>query len=699
MKKRYLILLVVSVLLTAVLMATFLVFTNNKVKTEKEQTYLNLIEDVVGTAKLKISDEIKNTEISRDNFLKLDNSTIEKFNENLILHNSYINKEYIKISLISSDGLSYSIYGQETWNNGDLNRELLFYQVGNEDYVSCVIKIDGGLMVDDIRFDYFVHTLSFNVLIPYFKPMGIKQNCYVSIIEKDGTVSFDTNGCIDENFYSFISKELEGYSVNVDKLILNMSNQKNGVERVTIKGKECFILFEELNDRNVVIISPIDFLYNDYHNYTFLTTIIFLFLVVEVLVASTLIALMLVETNKHKKVINEQTEENYKLIESVSEANKANAAKSDFLSKISHDIRTPMNGIIGMTQIAKNSIDNKEKVTYCLNKIDTASEHLLTLLNDVLDLSKIESGVTKLNITPVNILDLVQACETMIITQANNLSISVESNFNITHNFILADELRLRQILINILSNAVKFNYPMGKVWFNVEEVIVDSNKSNFVFTIKDNGMGMNEKFIDHIFESFVQEDENSARSKYNGSGLGMAIVKQLIDLMGGNIYIKSKENCGTKMVVTVCFEFLKDEKEIDAKKQVYEELNGMRVLLAEDNKINMEIVESLLGEVGIEITKAYDGSEALEIFKNSEPNSFDVILMDILMPLMDGCQATKEIRKLERLDAKNIPIIAMTANAYDSDKEKAYESGMNNYVIKPVKIEKLYDMLLTYKK
>ena len=439
------------------------------------------------------------------------------------------------------------------------------------------------------------------------------------------------------------------------------------------------------------------FLNDEYFNYLNLITI--LFITLEALVGACFIMLMIIGINKDKKVLDEQSKANFKLIESVSVANKANAAKSDFLSKVSHDIRTPMNGIIGMTQIAKKNIDNKEKVEYCLNKIETASGHLLTLLNNVLDLSKIESGVIKLNVIPVNLLELLKNCESMIAPQANNLTVTVESNFNIIHDFVLVDDLRLKQVLINILSNAVKFNFPDGKVWFNVEEQVIDSFKSNFIFTIKDNGMGMSEEFLNHIFEPFVQEDDTYARTKYTGSGLGMAIVKQLVDLMKGNLVIKSKENSGTEMVVSLCFEFLKEEKEIEAKMGEYQDLKGMRVLLVEDNDINMEIVETLLSEVGVIISKAFDGAEAVKIFEVSPINSFDVILMDILMPVMNGYNATKNIRALDRVDAKEIPIIAMTANAYDKDKKKALDAGMNNHIIKPIKIEKLYDMLLTYKK
>ena len=438
------------------------------------------------------------------------------------------------------------------------------------------------------------------------------------------------------------------------------------------------------------------FFYDKYLEQVIPITILFLGL--EAVVGICCTGLLILSINKDKKVITEQNETNIKLIESVSVANKANAAKSDFLSKISHDIRTPMNGIIGMTQIAKNNIDDKEKVSYCLGKIETASGHLLTLLNNVLDLSKIESGVVKLNVIPVNLLELLQNCESMIMPQANNLTITVESKFDLSHDFILVDDLRLKQILINILSNAVKFNFPEGKVWFNVSEESIDSFKSKFIFSIKDNGMGMSEDFLAHIFEPFVQEDLTSARTKYTGSGLGMAIVKQLVDLMGGNISISSKENVGTKVVISIIFEILKDEKEMEAKMNEYQDLKGMKVLVVEDNDINMEIVETLLKEVGVIISKAFNGEEAVRIFEASEPNSFDVILMDILMPVMNGYNATKAIRSLDREDAKNIPIIAMTANAYDKDKKKAIEAGMNNHVIKPIKIEKLYDMLLSYK-
>lgn len=358
-----------------------------------------------------------------------------------------------------------------------------------------------------------------------------------------------------------------------------------------------------------------------------------------------------------------------------------------------------MNGIMGMTHIAKSNINNKEKVSYCLNKIEQASDHLLSLLNNVLDLSRIESGVVQLKYSPVNIKELLQTCESMLVSQSQTLSLKLETKYEVYHDFVMVDEVRLKQILINILSNSVKFNIYGGNIIFTAKEERVDETKSKLIFTVKDTGKGMSKEFLDNIFEPFVQENETDARTKYKGSGLGMSIVKELVDLMGGQIFIDSIEGMGTTITVTLETEYLKNEKELEAKLGKYEKLKGMKILLVEDNEINMEIAKTLLQEVGVVVTEAGNGQEAVDMFESSPVNYYHAILMDILMPVKDGYTAAKEIKNLNRPDSVDVPIIAMTANAYNEDKEKVYESGMCAHVIKPIQIEKLYDTLLRFKK
>ena len=408
---------------------------------------------------------------------------------------------------------------------------------------------------------------------------------------------------------------------------------------------------------------------------------------------------ILIKYNKDRKIYNYQNQVHNELEVAVNIANKANEAKSEFLSRISHDIRTPMNGIMGMTHIAKSNINNKEKVSYCLNKIEQASDHLLSLLNNVLDLSRIESGVVQLKYSPVNIKELLQTCESMLVSQSQTLSLKLETKYEIYHDFVMVDEVRLKQILINILSNSVKFNIYGGNIIFTAKEERVDETKSKLIFTVKDTGKGMSKEFLDNIFEPFVQENETDARTKYKGSGLGMSIVKELVDLMGGQIFIDSIEGIGTTITVTLETEYLKNEKELEAKLGKYEKLKGMKILLVEDNEINMEIAKTLLQEVGVVVTEAGNGQEAVDMFESSPVNYYHAILMDILMPVKDGYAAAKEIKNLNRPDSVDVPIIAMTANAYNEDKEKVYESGMCAHVIKPIQIEKLYDTLLRFKK
>lgn len=398
-----------------------------------------------------------------------------------------------------------------------------------------------------------------------------------------------------------------------------------------------------------------------------------------------------------RRIIAHQRQANALLKDAADAANAASIAKSDFLSHMSHDIRTPINGIMGMTEIALKNIDDKDRVLDCLQKIDGSSGHLLSLVNDVLDMSRIESGKVQISHKPLNILELLRHCSSIISGQLQGRDIMFTEEFeNIENPHILGDELHLRQVLINILGNAVKFTPDGGRIYFRVREFSAEGEAARFHIEIEDTGIGMKPEFLPHIFEPFAQEDGGN-RSSYKGTGLGMSITKKFMDLMGGTVEVQSEPGKGTLFRLELPVEIDREWQGEQESAGQQTTLAGARVILAEDNDLNMEIAVFMLESLEIEVTAVTDGKAALDAFAAAAPGTFDGILMDIMMPVMDGLTATREIRALEREDAGVIPIIAMTANAYDEDRRKCMEAGMDAHMSKPIDGEVLRKMLVQY--
>ncbi len=398
-----------------------------------------------------------------------------------------------------------------------------------------------------------------------------------------------------------------------------------------------------------------------------------------------------------RRIIAHQRQANALLKDAADAANAASIAKSDFLSHMSHDIRTPINGIMGMTEIALKNIDDKDRVLDCLQKIDGSSGHLLSLVNDVLDMSRIESGKVQISHKPLNILELLRHCSSIISGQLQGRDIMFTEEFeNIENPHILGDELHLRQVLINILGNAVKFTPDGGRIYFRVREFSAEGEAARFHIEIEDTGIGMKPEFLPHIFEPFAQEDGGN-RSSYKGTGLGMSITKKFMDLMGGIVEVQSEPGKGTLFRLELPVEIDREWQGEQESAGQQTTLAGARVILAEDNDLNMEIAVFMLESLEIEVTAVTDGKAALDAFAAAAPGTFDGILMDVMMPVMDGLTATREIRALEREDAGVIPIIAMTANAYDEDRRKCMEAGMDAHMSKPIDGEVLRKILVQY--
>ncbi len=381
----------------------------------------------------------------------------------------------------------------------------------------------------------------------------------------------------------------------------------------------------------------------------------------------------------------------------LTEAKKANRVKSDFLSSMSHDIRTPMNAIVGMTTLALANMDNRDKVEDYLHKIAVSSQHLLSLINDILDMSQIEQSKIHLNCQTIQIEELVNHISSIMTAQAENVGLRfrIETG-TFEHSHFLGDALRIKQILINLLSNAFKFTMEGGDVLFRTEEIASEKkNHVRYCFTVRDSGIGMSEEFMKRLFEPFIRSEKVS---KVEGSGLGLSITKGLVDLMGGEIRVNSERMKGTEFQVELEFEIVEQEEDKasgEAAESVEEEsLSGCHFLLVEDNEINSEILGELLQMRGATFTVMTDGLQAVNEFKRAEPGTYDAIFMDIQMPVMNGYEATREIRKLDRPDAKSVIILAMTANAFAEDVQASLEAGMNGHIAKPVDMKLLYNTI-----
>ncbi len=415
---------------------------------------------------------------------------------------------------------------------------------------------------------------------------------------------------------------------------------------------------------------------------------------------------------EHERQAKREKEHQEVLSHALAAAQQANKAKTVFLNSMSHDIRTPMNAIIGFAALAQSHIDDQKKVQDYLGKISTSSTHLLNLINDILDMSRIESGTVKIEEKALHIPDLMNDLRTMIqsLIDAKNQNLFIDTK-NVVHEHVFTDKLRLNQILLNIVGNAIKFTPPGGDITIGlVEKPCILKNYTTYEFSVKDNGIGMSKAYQEHIFETFSRERSTTV-SGIQGTGLGMSITKNLVDMLGGDIRVESEEGKGSLFTVTldlrIAGDFAKDElapeqlaekpmpesgkEEKELKGHYY---RGRRVLLVEDNELNQEIATALLEELGITVNSVNDGDVAVSTINEAPSDKYDLIFMDIQMPKMDGYTATREIRTLPDNRKANIPIVAMTANAFEEDRRKSFESGMNGHIIKPISMEEIAKVL-----
>ena len=535
------------------------------------------------------------------------------------------------------------------------------------------------------------------VAIYYYTSLEFTRNYTLTIqgllkgysTQKDGTIIVADNGIVvasnDESLLGQNTADnevVQAMKRHTDSQhIYHLKNEGIGCYGIMLKQRDYYI-YAYLPDTEV------------FHNLPFgvISVIFFYFLMFSIFWFWTY------RTNLAHRKQEQEKDEKYKaeLLIAAKKAEAANEAKTEFLQRMSHDIRTPINGIRGLVNMADHYADDMEKQTEYRTKVKEASNLLLELVNDVLDMSKLESGEIVLEEIPFNLSSISREVFVVIEQMAaeQNIRVAWEKK-EITHRDFIGSPGYVKRVMMNILSNAVKYNKENGQIYVSCVEIPSEQPEmTTMEFVCRDTGIGMAEEFQKHIFEPFAQEHTGS-RAKFAGTGLGMAISKKLVEEMGGTITFESEKGVGTTFVIRVPFKIDLDADKREESKDVSEKsIKGMHVLLAEDNELNMEIAEFLLQNEGAEVTRAWNGQEIVELFRKSESGEFDVILMDIMMPIINGYEAAKRIRSLDREDAKKIPIIAMTANAFTEDRIRAKEAGMDEHVAKPIDVELLIKVI-----
>ena len=508
-------------------------------------------------------------------------------------------------------------------------------------------------------------------------------------VQKDGTIIIADDGIVvASNDESLLGQNTTGNEVVQEmkkhtdsQHIYHLKNEGTGCYGIMLKQRDYYI-YAYLPDTEVFHNLPLS-----------VASVIFLYF----LLFSTF-WFWAYRTNLMHQKIEQEKDEKYKaeLLIAAKKAEAANEAKTEFLQRMSHDIRTPINGICGFVNMADHYADDIKKQTEYRTKVKEASNLLLELVNDVLDMSKLESGEIVLEEIPFNLSSIFKEVFVVIEQMASEQNIQIEwEKKEIIHRDFIGSPGYVKRVMMNILSNAVKYNRENGHIYISCMEIPSKQPEMTTIeFVCRDTGIGMTEEFQKCVFEPFAQEHTGS-RTKFAGTGLGMSIAKNLVEKMGGSISFESKEGAGTTFVIQVPFKIDPDADKREEQRDVSEKsIKGLHILLAEDNELNMEIAEFVLQNVGADVTKAWNGQEAVELFRKSEPGGFDTILMDIMMPVMNGYEATKMIRSLDREDAKTIPIIAMTANAFTEDRLKAKEAGMNEHIVKPLDVELLIKVI-----
>ena len=666
------------------------------------------------------------------NYVKVQCSTYTHYNE------SSESKSLLR-AIESARQMSTNI-NMETENGRQLSRDFLKENLQTL-WVNGIIvldtegKIDCEYSTDESLANEITEYLQKEIIMDF---VGYEERSYSERINRKDGSHIDIAACARKDaqgivavYYYTPPKFARNYTLTIQSLLNGYSTQKDGTiivadEGIIVASNDESLLGQNTADNEVVKAmkrnTDSQHIYHlknegtgcygimlkqrDYYIYAYLSdTEVFHNLPLNVISVIFLYFLMFsifwfwtYRTNQSHQKQEQEKDEKYKteLLIAAKKAEAANEAKTEFLQRMSHDIRTPINGICGMVNMADHYADDMEKQKEYRTKVKEASNLLLELVNDVLDMSKLESGEIVLEEIPFNLSSIYREVFVVIeqVAAEQNLQIVWEKK-EITHRDLIGSPRYVKRVMMNILSNAMKYNRENGHIYISCIEIPSGQPETTTMeFVCRDTGIGMAEEFQKHIFEPFAQEHAGS-RTRFSGTGLGMPISKKLIEKMGGTITFESAEGIGTTFVIRVPFKIDLDVDIREEQADVSEKsIKGLHILLAEDNELNMEIAEFVLQNEGAEVSKAWNGEETVELFRKSESGEFDAILMDIMMPVMNGYEATKMIRSLGREDAKVIPIIAMTANAFTEDRLRAKEAGMNEHIAKPFDVKLLVKII-----
>ena len=595
----------------------------------------------------------------------------------------------------------------------------------NSTDILFINRLQEPIVLDDatIRFCGYLKDLS--MLIECYHTDAFSGQSTMYVMNSTGTKLYSTDSeaanrvFVGRNIYSILADMTYSHGNSYARCMHALEMTGNAMANVSLNGTEYYLCLHRMVDTDWVLLLVIPAQFVATNTQILVDTVIDTLVYAGFVLAAIFIMIILIimkmmqqgqlyqqeqETNAKLEVSRQEAEASRQAAEEAFKiAEAANSAKSTFLSNMSHDIRTPMNAIVGFSSLLSQDMDDPEKVREYTQKILASSQHLLGLINDVLDMSRIESGKTTLNLSVESISCIVDEIDTIIRPQmlAKGHIFEVDAR-QVVHDAIVVDKVRLNQICMNLLSNAVKYTPNRGHIRFRISERSVSGNMARYTIVVSDNGYGMSDSFREHIFDSFSRE-EDSRTSKIQGTGLGMAITKNLVDLMGGTIRVESKKSVGSTFIVDIPFQICQTPDAAAASKKVDADsdggdqvsvLEGKHILIVEDNKLNAEILTALLKKSGASPKLCENGRDAVDVFTHSAPGAFDLILMDVQMPVMNGYEATGAIRRSSHPQARTIPIVAMTANAFTEDIQASLKAGMDAHVAKPVNMAVLEDTL-----
>lgn len=595
----------------------------------------------------------------------------------------------------------------------------------NSTDILFINRLQEPIVLDDatIRFCGYLKDLS--MLIECYHTDAFSGQSTMYVMNSTGTKLYSTDSeaanrvFVGRNIYSILADMTYSHGNSYARCMHALEMTGNAMANASLNGTEYYLCLHRMVDTDWVLLLVIPAQFVATNTQILVDTVIDTLVYAGFVLAAIFIMIILIimkmmqqgqlyqqeqETNAKLEVSRQEAEASRQAAEEAFKiAEAANSAKSTFLSNMSHDIRTPMNAIVGFSSLLSQDMDDPEKVREYTQKILASSQHLLGLINDVLDMSRIESGKTTLNLSVESISCIVDEIDTIIRPQmlAKGHIFEVDAR-QVVHDAIVVDKVRLNQICMNLLSNAVKYTPNRGHIRFRISERSVSGNMARYTIVVSDNGYGMSDSFREHIFDSFSRE-EDSRTSKIQGTGLGMAITKNLVDLMGGTIRVESKKSVGSTFIVDIPFQICQTPDAAAASKKADADsgggdqvsvLEGRRILIVEDNKLNAEILTALLEKSGASPKLCENGRDAVDVFTHSSPGAFDLILMDVQMPVMNGYEATGAIRRSSHPQARTIPIVAMTANAFTEDIQASLKAGMDAHVAKPVNMAVLKDTL-----